>query len=99
MLLTRLVLLPQAKAATPPLGRGSLAAAFQSAKASEEAVDWRAEGRAAAGNAEFEPSAPPSRFERMKVSWCCKHQLPCTHEGGLARWTAGCQYQGFSPCH
>ena len=59
----------QAKAAPLSLGHGSLAAALQSAKPSEEDVDWRAEGRAAAGNADLEPSAPPSRFERMKVSW------------------------------
>ena len=54
--------------ATPGGGRSSLAAALQGAMASEsEPEDWRAEGRAAAGNAQVERSAPPSRFERMKV--------------------------------
>ena len=65
------------RAATSTLGRGSLAAALQSAKTSEEEVDWRAEGRAAAGNADLEPNAPPSRFERMKVSWASMHVADC----------------------
>ena len=57
--------------ATPGGGRSSMAAALQGALASEpEAEDWRAEGRAAAGNAQVERSAPPSRFERMKVRAC-----------------------------
>ncbi len=57
--------------ATPGGGRSSLAAALQGALAGEpEPEDWRAEGRAAAGNAQVERSAPPSRFERMKV-WAC----------------------------
>ena len=64
--------LRQAKGvATPGGGRSSLAAALQGAMAKEpETEDWRAEGRAAAGNAQVERSAPPSRFERMKV-WAC----------------------------